>query len=405
MKDEKEIKMILLGESGVGKTSIIKRFLLDQFNTEHIPNLSMNYVEKDININKKKVKLNIWDTIGQEKYRSVSKLFLKETEIVILVYSINDSKSFEELNYWNDLYKEQIGKKVILGIAGNKSDLFLEQQVSEAQGKKYAEENNAIFGLLSAKEDKIGIDEYILKLVTKYLEMKAESNVDDFEIVEREKGITLSSQKLKDLGYKEEGCCGGKAKKRKKKYEEILKKNNGYIESVFLGASRVGKTSLIKTIIGQKYDENQKHTEELTKYETKYTNGNMQFFLNIYDINNDDKKNKQNDLIIKKCHIFYLVYDLCDMKSFNEVEFWLKVIENIRNHKKKDVVVAILANKNDLINNENKLDINNDKDANLNKGKILANEINAIFYPTSAKNDINTKDIIGISIEKYINYP
>ena len=411
MKDIEEIKLILLGESGVGKTSIIKRYLYDEFSEFYNPNISMNYVEKDIELNKKTIRLNIWDTIGQEKYRSVSKLFLKETQIVVLVYSINDLKSFQALNYWNDLYKNQMGKNNVLGVAGNKADLFLEQQITEAEGKQYAEDNNGIFAIISAKEDKIGIDEFILKLVNKYLEEKKNVDIDEFEVIEdREKGIILSNQKLKDLGYNEDGCCGGKAKKRRKKYEEILKNDNGYIESIFLGLGGVGKTSLIKNIEGKKFDEKENHTEETTKYETKYTNGNMQLVLNIYDINNEDKRNKNNETIIKKCQIFFLVYELNDMRTFSEVKFWLQVIENSREEeidKKKNIIFVIIENKNDL-NNKNQLNINdndNDNETVPNIGENLANEINGIFYSTSAKNDKNFKDIIGIAIEKYISFP
>ena len=221
--DYEEVKMILLGESGVGKTAIIKRYLYDQFNKEKSPSESMHYMEKDLVINKKKIKLNVWDTIGQEKYRSLSKLFLNETQIVILVYSIDDSKSFKELDYWSDLYKEQLGDEILLGIVGNKIDLFTNQEVSENQGKEYAEQHNGIFAQLSAKENRVGIEEYILKLVTEYLKKKNNKiNIKDFEIIElnRKKGIILTNKQITDLGYNEDGCCGGKAKARKKKYEK-----------------------------------------------------------------------------------------------------------------------------------------------------------------------------------------
>ena len=172
MKDEpdEEIKMILLGESGVGKTSIIERYLNDKLNADYFPSTTMNYAEKDIEINKKIIRLNIWDTIGQEKYRAISNLFLNETKIVILVYSIDDSNSFKELEFWNNLAKKQIDENVFLGIVGNKSDLFLDQKVSELEGKNYAQKNNAIFAQLSAKDNRLGIVDYINKLVSEYFE-------------------------------------------------------------------------------------------------------------------------------------------------------------------------------------------------------------------------------------------
>ena len=173
-KNEKaeEIKLILLGESGVGKTSLIKRFLYDQFEPEISPSITMNFAQKEIYVDEKKIKLNIWDTIGQEKYRSLSKLFLNDTNIIILVYSITDPHSFEELSYWNQLYKEKLGDKTILGVVGNKADLILEEKVTEGQGKEYAEKNNAIFALLSAKDNKDEIDDYFKKLVSEYFERK-----------------------------------------------------------------------------------------------------------------------------------------------------------------------------------------------------------------------------------------
>ncbi len=407
--DYEEVKMILLGESGVGKTAIIKRYLYDQFNKEKSPTESMHYMEKDLVINKKKIKLNVWDTIGQEKYRSLSKLFLNETQIVILVYSIDDSKSFKELDYWSDLYKEQLGDEILLGIVGNKIDLFTNQEVSENQGKEYAEQHNGIFAQLSAKENRVGIEEYILKLVTEYLKKKNNKiNIKDFEIIElnRKKGIILTNKQITDLGYNGDGCCGGKAKARKKKYENILKNNKGCIDSIFLGANGVGKTSLIKRIDGKDFDENEAHTEELNKYETEYTNANMQITLNIYDINNDEKEKIIIQETIKKCQIYFLVYEIDNLISLKHIQFWIKVIQNFKkNEKQKDYTLAIIGNKKDLKNMEENLINANNNDVVYNKAKNLANEVNGIFYITTAKEDKDIKDIIGTAIENYINLP
>ena len=407
--NEEELKMILLGESGVGKTAIIKRYLYDQFNLEHNPSAAMNYVEKQITIKNKNIRLNIWDTIGQEKYRSLSKLFLKETQIVILVYSIIDKKSFEELSYWNQLFKEQIGDNCLLGVVGNKCDLLLDQAVTEEQGREYAKNNNAIFALLSAKENKVGIDDYIEQLVKEYLNRRNNNiRIEDFEIIEnRKKGIVLSKKKMKDYGYNDEGCCSGKAKARKKKYDDILKNNKGVIDSIFLGADGVGKTSLIKRIMGQNFNENEKHTEELNNYETDYTNSTMQLTLNIYDMCNDEKRNKSTQNAIKKSQIYFLVYDVNDMNTLKEIEFMLKVIKKIQKEDKdkNNVVLVMIANKKDL-NSDQKLIINDFEDiGGAEKGETLANENDALFFKITARDDKEIKDIIGIAIEKYINLP
>ena len=412
-KELPEIKMILLGESGVGKTSIIQKYLYNQFTQEFTPSSAMNYMEKVLKIDKKEIRLNIWDTIGQEKYRALSKLFLNETEIIILVYSITDLKSFQELDYWENLYKENIGNEVFLGVVGNKCDLLEEQKVTEEQGKEYAKKNNAIFGLLSAKENKAEIDLYIENLVKEYLNSKnSKININEFEIIEyREKGIILSKKQIEDNGYNEEGCCGGKAKSRRKKYEDIIKNNKGYLESIFLGSKGVGKTSLIKRIDNKDFDENEKHTEELNETKIEYTNATMQLNLKIYDINIDEKENKLIQGIIKKCQIYFLVYDINDMKSFKEVEFWIKVIQKCKENEKtkKNYVINIIGNKKDLNDKENNLIINdnkiNDDKPGIESGNKLAILYNAIFYSTTAKDNKEIKDIIGLAIENYINLP
>ena len=408
-KELPEIKMILLGESGVGKTSLIKKYLYNKFTEEFTPSSSMNYVEKILKIDNKEIRLNIWDTIGQEKYRALSKLFLNETEIIVLVYSITDMQSFKELDYWENLYKENIGSDVFLGVVGNKCDLLEEQNVTEEQGKEYANKNNAIFGLLSAKENKVEIGLYIENLVKEYLNSKKKKiNINEFEIIEnREKGIILSKKQIEDNGYNEEGCCGGKAKSRRKKYEDIIKNKKGCLESIFLGSKKVGKTSLIKRINNKDFDEKEKHTEELNEIEVEYTNASMQFNLKIYDINIDEKENKLIQGIIKKCQIYFLVYDINDMKSFKEVEFWIKVIRNCKENEKnkKNYVINIIGNKKDLNNEENNLIINNDDKPGIESGNKWAILNGAIFYSTTAKDDKEIKDIIGLAIENYINLP
>jgi small GTP-binding protein len=403
-----EIKLILLGESGVGKTSIIQRYLYDQFDPETSPSITMNFAEKVINVENKKVKLNIWDTIGQEKYRSLSKLFLNETNIVILVYSKTDPKSFEELTYWNNLYKEQIGDNIVVGVAGNKSDLIFEEKVTEEQGKEYAEKNKAIFAQLSAKENKFAIDDFFMLLTKEYLEkIKNKIHIEDFEIIEnRKKGIVLSNKTIQNLGYQNEGCCGGKAKARQKKYNEILKKNNGIIDCIFLGDIGVGKTSLIKRIADKNFDENEEHTEDLTIYETKYSNSTMVLNLKIYDINNEEKKSQKIENIIKKSQIYFLVYDINNIKTMKEVEFMAKVIRKCKKGDKNYPIIVLLANKKDL-RNDNKMIINDFEDVagGEEKGEGLAKEIKALFFKTTAKDDKEIKEIIGITIEKLINLP
>jgi small GTP-binding protein len=200
-----EIKVILLGETAVGKTSIIKRYYDDTFDTNEVTTISMSYVDKIIELNKMKYKLIIWDTIGQEKYRSISKLFLTEAKIVILVYCIDKKDTFENLDFWYNLYKEELGDEAILGIAGNKADLLMEQVVPYQEGEKFANERGAIFAEISAKENKVTINNFMNDLVKAY--------------IAKNKGEKINNNNKVKLGegnnQKKEGCCGKSKSKGK----------------------------------------------------------------------------------------------------------------------------------------------------------------------------------------------
>ena len=205
LDDIPEIKMILLGESAVGKTSIIKRFYEDKFYESEASTYTMSYIDKIVEIDKKKYKLNIWDTIGQENYRSISKLFLNDAKIVLLVYGIDDKNSFTALEYWYNLYKEELEGQAILAIAGNKIDKYAEQEVSREEGQKFANDKKAFFAEVSAKENGEIINIFILDLIKAYLGKKNGSL-----------GREYTSFNLRDNNNtkKEGGCCSSKKENR-----------------------------------------------------------------------------------------------------------------------------------------------------------------------------------------------
>lgn len=176
--DIKQLKLILVGMSGTGKTNLINVLVGQKFQLSELTTTTATFVEKEIVIDEEKYKVNIWDTAGQEKFRSLTKIFIKESKIVLFVYDITSRKSFEEINFWVDMVKEVLGNKFVIGLAGNKKDLFLEENISEDEGKKKAEELGAIFKLTSAKTG-YGIKELIEKLLKEYIKRLNEGEFDD----------------------------------------------------------------------------------------------------------------------------------------------------------------------------------------------------------------------------------
>lgn len=205
-KDKNEpIKVILLGDSGVGKTNIILRYIKGEFNKNSITTIGTTFAIKELKRNNTTYNLNVWDTTGQEAYRAVTKLFIQGAKIIILVYSIAKRDSFESLEYWYNAIKEICGDDIILAIVGNKVDLFDENdnddQVHEEEGQKYSIEKNAIFKLTSAKMDKKGIDSLFDLLLDKYIE-KFESKIEKSQ----RNGIVIDSKKTEKKNKKNK-CC------------------------------------------------------------------------------------------------------------------------------------------------------------------------------------------------------
>ena len=147
------IKIVLLGESGTGKTSIIAQFTRGEFDPNVVTSISAQFISKLTYISEydKTIKFDIWDTAGQEKFRSLAQIFYKDAKAIILVYDITNLKSFEELkNYWYPKVKENCQSDIILGLAGNKDDLYENEQVSSQDAQNFADEIGAIYKKTSA---------------------------------------------------------------------------------------------------------------------------------------------------------------------------------------------------------------------------------------------------------------
>ena len=170
------LKVVLLGETATGKTNLINVFLGNKFNPISIPTLNPNSSEKKINIGETNYIINMWDTIGQERYRSMTKMFMKGAQIVIFVYDITKKSTFIELNYWVKLVEEDLGDKPILGVCANKIDLFNMEEVSKSEGEEFANKIDALFAETSAKEDPLGFNNFIVNLTEKYHRSKNNIN-------------------------------------------------------------------------------------------------------------------------------------------------------------------------------------------------------------------------------------
>lgn len=145
------VKLLILGDSSVGKSSLMNRFCSGTFNSSHVATIGVDFKYKTIECDSKRIKLQIWDTAGQEKYRSIVKSYYKGAMGIILTYAINDRRSFQNVESWMKQISTNAAQGVIILLVGNKSDLS-ERVVETSEGQKMADNHNIGFLEVSAKD-------------------------------------------------------------------------------------------------------------------------------------------------------------------------------------------------------------------------------------------------------------
>lgn len=213
-------KVVLLGESGVGKTSIISQFVDQTYQEDLQTSTGGTFSSKTfIYGNNQLLKFEIWDTAGQERYRALTTMFYKEANAAILVYDITRVDSFEQLQeYWVKQIQESAPENIITVICGNKSDLINQEKVDEEKAREYAKEIGALFCLTSAK-NAYGINDLFIQIAKKYT---GEENINIKNDNDEDEGMYNSmpakniNQKRETVTLKKENNKDNKDKKKKK---------------------------------------------------------------------------------------------------------------------------------------------------------------------------------------------
>ena len=177
-KDPIRCKTIVVGDSGVGKTTIIGRYI-NKYNSNEKSTIGASFTNKLEDVNGKNVLFEIWDTAGQERFRSINNIFYQDAYICILVYDITNKKSFESLKeYWYSAVKDGGSQGIIFHVAGNKIDLFEEEEVNKNEVKEFCDSINSEYTFISAKENTY-IDDLFKKLGVSFLKSDIYRNLEN----------------------------------------------------------------------------------------------------------------------------------------------------------------------------------------------------------------------------------
>ena len=195
-------KVLLLGNSNVGKSSLFLRFVDDIWNDTFVPTIGVDFKIKTFEIDSKKIKMQIWDTAGQERFKNIIASYYRGAHGILLLYDVTDKDSFKNLSNWLIEIEKNASKNVLKVLIGNKSDLEDKRLVSYNQGKEFADTYGLKFIETSAKKN-LNVNEAFETLGRELMNASA-----DKKIVTQKQNKKISVAKAQDLNIKKkDGCC------------------------------------------------------------------------------------------------------------------------------------------------------------------------------------------------------
>ena len=210
-------KIIFLGDQSVGKSSILNRFYQDKFEPDYQATIGLDFHSKNTEINGESIRLLLYDTAGQEKFKSLIPMYIRDANIILVVYDITIKDSFTHTEHWVNETKDLKREDAIFVLIGNKIDLESQRVVSTKEGEDFATEKGFIFHEVSAKTGE-GIENLFLNKI--FPEMARKFNIGNEEDggegatgqENGNNGIKLDGEQQQNIN-KEGGCCGGGKKK------------------------------------------------------------------------------------------------------------------------------------------------------------------------------------------------
>jgi Ras-related protein Rab-1A len=195
-------KVLLLGNSNVGKSSLFLRFVDDIWNDTFVPTIGVDFKIKTFDIDEKKIKMQIWDTAGQERFKNIIASYYRGAHGILLIYDVTDKDSFKNLSNWLIEIEKNANKNVLKVLIGNKTDLEDKRVITYNQGKEFADTYGLKFIETSAKKN-LNVSEAFTTLGSELMQASEEK-----KIIKQKQNKKISVAKVQDLNApKKIGCC------------------------------------------------------------------------------------------------------------------------------------------------------------------------------------------------------
>ena len=195
-------KVLLLGNSNVGKSSLFLRFVDDVWNDTFVPTIGVDFKIKTFEIDSKKIKMQIWDTAGQERFKNIISSYYRGAHGILLLYDVTDKESFKNLSNWLIEIEKNASKNILRILIGNKCDLEDKRVITHAQGKEFADTYGLKFIETSAKKN-LNVSEAFETLGRELMNAGAEKKIE-----KQKENKKISVAKAQDLTTQNRtGCC------------------------------------------------------------------------------------------------------------------------------------------------------------------------------------------------------
>lgn len=188
----RQVKLVLLGDQGVGKSSLALRFVRGEFHEHHEATVGAAFLTQTITVGQNSVKFDIWDTAGQERYHSLAPMYYRGAAAAIVAYDVNVANTFSRALAWVKELRQQTAQTILIVLAGNKADLASEHRaVSVDDARSFAEENGLVFAEVSAKTG-MAVQEVFMTIAHKLIKRAEEgggSSTDKVVLSEKERSV------------------------------------------------------------------------------------------------------------------------------------------------------------------------------------------------------------------------